>query len=58
MSAIDSGHYGALYEQAKEVVLPVEFGRIEIELADGNKISAEAEFDPDVLARLLKGILN
>ena len=33
-------------------------GRIEIELAGGHKISAEAGFDPDVLVRLLKGIIH
>ena len=37
---------------------PSSSGRIEIELAGGHKISAEAGFDPDVLARLLKGILH
>ena len=38
--------------------LLVSSGRIEIELAGGHKISAEAGFDPDVLARLLKGIIH
>ncbi|WP_120631587.1 transposase [Ruegeria sp. EL01] len=33
-------------------------GRIEIELSGGHKISAEAGFDPEVLARLLKGIIS
>ena len=33
-------------------------GRIEIELAGGHRISAEGGFDPDVLARLLKGLLS
>ncbi len=37
---------------------PVSSGRIEIELAGGHKINAEAGFDPDVLARLLKGIIH
>ncbi|MCG7522747.1 hypothetical protein [Ruegeria sp. Ofav3-42] len=37
---------------------PISSGRIEIELAGGHKISAEAGFDPDVLARLLKGIIH
>ena len=37
---------------------PVPSGRIEIELAGGHKISAEAGFDPDVLVRLLKGIIH
>lgn len=38
--------------------LPASSGRIEIELAGGHKISAEAGFDPDILARLLKGIIH
>jgi transposase len=33
-------------------------GRIEIELAGGHRISAEGAFDPDVLARLLKGLMS
>jgi len=33
-------------------------GRIEIELAGGHRISAEGGFDPDVLARLLRGLLS
>ena len=33
-------------------------GRIEIELAGGHRISAEGGFDPDVLARLLKGLIS
>ena len=33
-------------------------GRIEIELADGHRISAQGGFDPDVLARLLKGLMS
>jgi len=33
-------------------------GRIEIELAGGHRISAEGGFDPDLLARLLKGLLS
>lgn len=33
-------------------------GRIEIELAGGHRIRAEGGFDPEVLARLLKGILS
>jgi len=33
-------------------------GRIEIELAGGHRISAEGGFDPDALARLLKGLLS
>ena len=33
-------------------------GRIEIELAGGHRISAEGGFDPDVLARLLKGLMS
>ena len=38
---------------------PVAFGgRIEIELAGGHRISAEGGFDPDVLARLLKGLMS
>lgn len=37
---------------------PASSGRIEIELAGGHKISAEAGFNPDVLARLLKGIIH
>jgi len=32
--------------------------RIEIELADGHRISAEGGFDADVLSRLLKGLLS
>jgi transposase len=32
-------------------------GRIEIELNGGHRISAEGGFDPDVLARLLKGLM-
>ncbi len=38
---------------------PVAFGGgIEIELAGGHRISAEGGFDPDVLARLLKGLMS
>jgi len=33
-------------------------GRIEIELAGGHRISVEGGFDPEVLARLLKGLLS
>lgn len=33
-------------------------GRIEIELAGGHRVSAEGGFDPDVLARLLKGLMS
>ena len=33
-------------------------GRIEIELAGGHRISAEGSFDPDVLARLLRGLMS
>lgn len=33
-------------------------GRIEIELAGGHRISAECGFDPDVLVRLLKGLMS
>ena len=33
-------------------------GRIKIDLAGGHRISAEGGFDPDVLARLLKGIMS
>ena len=33
-------------------------GRIEIEVAGGHRISAEGGFDPDVLARLLKGLMS
>jgi len=33
-------------------------GRIEIELAGGHRISAEGGFDPDVLARVLKGLMS
>ena len=33
-------------------------GRIEIELAGGRRISAEGGFDPDVLVRLLKGLMS
>ena len=40
------------------VSAPAVSGRIEIELAGGHKISAEGGFDPDVLARLLKGIIH
>ena len=58
-------------EEAEPVFLPVEVervvapppalatipaGRIEIELPDGCRISAEGGFDVDVLARLLKGL--
>ena len=32
-------------------------GRIEIELAGGHRISAEGGFDPEVLGRLLKGLM-
>ena len=32
-------------------------GRLEIELAGGHRISAEGGFDPDLLARLLKGLM-
>ncbi|WP_170419702.1 IS66-like element accessory protein TnpA [Ruegeria atlantica] len=32
--------------------------RIEIELSGGHKISAEARFDPEVLAWVLKGIIS
>ena len=35
---------------------PVPAGRIEIELPDGCRITAEGNFDVDVLARLLKGL--
>ena len=37
---------------------PVSGGRIKIDLAGGHSISAEGGFDPDVLARLLKGIMT
>ena len=33
-------------------------GRIEIELAGGHRISAEGGFDPDVLARQLRGLMS
>jgi transposase len=33
-------------------------GRIEIELAGGHRVSVEGGFDPDVLARLLRGLLS
>jgi len=33
-------------------------GRIEIKLAGGHSISAEGGFDPDLLARLLKGLMT
>lgn len=33
-------------------------GRIEIELASDHLISVEGGFDPDVLARLLQGLLS
>ena len=33
-------------------------GRIEIELAGGHRISAGGGFDPDVPARLLKGLMS
>lgn len=61
----------ATIEEAEPVFLPVEVevaassvpvsttvpaGRIEIELPDGCRISAEGGFDVDVLARLLKGL--
>ena len=32
-------------------------GRTEIELAGGHRISAQGGFDPDLLARLLKGLM-
>jgi len=35
---------------------PVPAGRIEIELPDGCRITAEGNFDVDVLARLLRGL--
>ena len=38
--------------------IPVSGGRIKIDLAGGHSISAEGRFDPDVLARLLKGIMK
>lgn len=45
-----------------KVALPssavVSEGRIKIDLAGGHSISAEGGFDPDVLARLLKGIMT
>ena len=37
---------------------PSSSGKIEIELAGGHRISAEAAFDPDVLARLIKGSIH
>ena len=33
-------------------------GSIEIALADGHRVKAEGAFDPDVLARLLKGLMT
>ncbi|MCK5886205.1 MAG: transposase [Alcanivorax sp.] len=38
------------------ILPPVPSGRIEIELPDGCRISAEGGFDVDMLARLLKGL--
>ena len=61
----------ALSEESEPVFLPVEVevacspvpalaaapaGRIEIELSNGHRITAESAFDVDVLARLLKGL--
>ena len=36
----------------------VSLGRIEIELSGGHRITAAGDFDPDALARLLKGVLS
>jgi len=40
----------------RSVVASIPAGRIEIELPDGCRVSAEGGFDVDVLARLLKGL--
>lgn len=63
----------ATVEEVEPVFLPVEVeavatpvpalaaipgGRIEIELPDGCRISAEGGFDVDVLAQLLKGLAS
>lgn len=37
---------------------PVGDGRIEIVLADGHRVKAEGAFDPDALAKLLKGLMT
>ena len=37
-------------------VITIPAGRIEIELSNGHRITAEGAFDVDVLARLLKGL--
>lgn len=57
---VEVGPPGFEAEQAPELSEPVaaSSGRIEIELAGGHRISAEGGFDPEVLARLLKGILS
>ena len=39
-------------------VASLQEGRIEIALAGGHRISAAGNFDPDVLARLLKGLMS
>ena len=39
-------------------VLGTPGGRIEIELAGGHRISAEGGFDPDMLVRLLRGLMS
>lgn len=45
------------FEPVPEAV-PAAVGRIEIELAGGHRITTDGDVDPDVLARLLKGILS
>jgi len=37
---------------------PTSSGRITIELSGGHRLCAEGGFDPDLLARLLKGIIS
>lgn len=48
----------SLLDIAVPTPAPISDGRIKIDLAGGHSISAEGGFDPDVLARLLKGIMS
>lgn len=45
-------------EIAKEAAEPCRAGRIEIALAAGHRVTLEGGFDPDAVARLLRGLVR
>jgi transposase len=45
-------------EIAKEAAGPYRAGRIEIALAAGHRVTLEGGFDPDAVARLLRGLVS